>query len=334
VGPLVNLAPLVRSLGCDPGPVFRQSGFSLEEFEDPDHWMPYLRSSRLLANCVDATGCDQLGLLLGQKASPSHLGMAGFLLRAAPNVGEALKAFVENLDLHDEGGVATLDIGPEFTSLGFALHLPGLSATEQICDLSIVMMYKVMRALCGDDWAASTVRLQRTEPEDWEPYRRYFRSTLFFNSTECAISFKSQCLRDTSPSADKLLYKYLTEKAGSLHDIHRSDLLENLPAVMIKGLLTEKSAAHQIADMFGLRERTLHRRLRSAGTSFRHELDQARKLVSEQLLGNTTLPVCDVASALGYADSSGFIRAFKRWNGISPTSWRKQNSPRLKARAG
>jgi AraC-like DNA-binding protein len=130
------------------------------------------------------------------------------------------------------------------------------------------------------------------------------------------------------------LYKYLTERADHLHDLHRNELLDNLPAAMIRGLLTEQFAAHQIADMFGLRERTLHRRLRAAGTSFRHELDQARKLVSEQLLGSTALPVCDVANALGYADSSGFIRAFKRWNGVNPTSWRKQNSPRLKARAG
>jgi len=48
--------------------------------------------------------------------------------------------------------------------------------------------------------------------------------------------------------------------------------------------------------------------------------------VSEQLLGSTSLPVCDIANALGYADSSGFIRAFQRWSGTSPSSWRKHNN--------
>jgi len=65
VGPLVNLVSLLESLNIDPGPVFRQSGFELEEFVDPDHWLPYLRCSELLANCVKATGCKHLGLLLG-----------------------------------------------------------------------------------------------------------------------------------------------------------------------------------------------------------------------------------------------------------------------------
>jgi AraC-like DNA-binding protein len=329
VGPLVNLVSLLRSLGCDPEPIFRRRGFDPKEFEDSDHWVPYLRSSQLLADCVDATGCEQLGLLLGQRAEPSHLGLAGFLVRAAPKVGQALYALVENMDLHDEGGTVLLDIGPEYTSLGFALHLPAVSASEQICDLSAVMMYKIMKALCGEDWIASTVKLIRQEPEDREPYRRFFRTSLFFNSTECAISFKSECLKWKSPSADVLLYEYLSQKASHLHDLHHHELLETLPAVLIKGLLTEQFAAHQIADVFGLRERTLHRRLRDAGTSFRRELDLARKSVSEQLLGSTSLPVGDIAVALGYADSSGFIRAFQRWSGTSPSTWRKQNSPRL-----
>jgi len=37
------------------------------------------------------------------------------------------------------------------------------------------------------------------------------------------------------------------------------------------------------------------------------------------------LPVSDIAGALGYADSSGFIRAFQRWSGVSPSAWRNRN---------
>ena len=97
------------------------------------------------------------------------------------------------------------------------------------------------------------------------------------------------------------------------------ELMEELPATLRRGLLTEPFAAHHIAG-------TLHRRLRAAGTSFRQELDQARMSVSEQLSGSTSLPVCDIANVLGYADSSGFIRAFQRWCGTTPSSWRKRNS--------
>ena len=113
----------------------------------------------------------------------------------------------------------------------------------------------------------------------------------------------------------------------------RQELMEELPAVMRRGLLSEEFSAREIAGVFGLHERTLHRRLQSAGTSFRRELDSARMCVGEQLLGSPSLPVIDVASALGYADSSGFIRAFQRWSGCSPSAWRKLNSPLYRNRS-
>ena len=292
--------------------------------------MPYIRGSRLLALCVEATACDHLGLLLGQRAEPSHLGIAGFLLRAAPNVEQALNALVKNLDLHDEGGAVTLDIGPEYSTLSFSVILNGVSAIEQIYDLSAVMLCKIMQVLCGPDWCASTIRLARREPEDPAPYRKVFGKVLFFDSTESAITFGSSCLERKPPTADALLYRHLSQEAKELHALQHHELMEELPAALRRGLLTEQFAAHHIARIFGLHERTLHRRLRAAGTSFRQELDQARMSVSEQLLGSTSLPVCDIANALGYADSSGFIRAFQRWCGTTPSSWRKQNSQLLR----
>jgi len=327
VGPLVNLASVLRSLGCEPEPLFSEAGFTLEEFQDPDHRVSFLNCSQLLARCVEATASDHLGLLVGQQADPSHLGITGFLLRAASTVEQALKALVVNLDLHDDGGTASLDIGPEYTSLSYAVKMPGVSAIDQIYDLSAAVICQIMQTLCGANWIAAMVKLQRWQPEDVTLYRQFFRSTPYFNSTECSITFNSRYLQNKPPAADVFLYKYLEQEAKELHGLKHHELIDELPAALSRGLLTEQFAAHHIADEFGIHVRTLHRRLRAAGTSFRQELDQTRKSVSEQLLGSTSLPVWDVAKALGYSDSSGFIRAFQRWYGVSPSAWRKKNSP-------
>ena len=101
--------------------------------------------------------------------------------------------------------------------------------------------------------------------------------------------------------------------------------MDVLPVVLRRALLTERFSSREIADELGLHERSLHRRLKAAGTSFRQQLDAARKSVSEEPLENTALPICEIATALGYADSSGFIRAFRRWSGTSPASWREQS---------
>ena len=103
------------------------------------------------------------------------------------------------------------------------------------------------------------------------------------------------------------------------------ELIDMLPAILQRGVLLEQCSASDIADSFGIQERTLHRRLQSAGTSFRQELDRVRETLSLQLLESSSLPIFDIATSLGYADSSGFIRAFHRWTGKSPASWRKYN---------
>lgn len=329
---MVNLASVVRSLGSDPESLFRDAGFSLDEFSDPDHRVPFVRTSHLLSRCVAATDCDHLGLLLGQRAGPSHLGITGFLVRTASTVEQALHAFIGNLDLHDEGGTLSLDIGSDYTTLTYGVHEQAVTAVEQIYDMSAVLISETMRTLCGKDWNAAAVRLVRHAPADQTPYSRYFRTQLYFDSSESAVTFSSRSLEKTPPTADPLLHDHLLQEAWMLHEAQRHDILDVLPAVLRRGLITGRFATPQIADLFGIHERTLHRRLQAAGTSFRQELDQVRRSFSEQLLRATSMPVSDVAGALGYAESSSFIRAFERWYGVSPSAWRRHNSEQRELR--
>ena len=306
VGPLFNIPALLLKLGCDPGPVFERAGFNIDELADTDPRITYLAASRLLAECVVATGCEHFGLLLGQMAGPSYLGVAGFLVRSAATVGQALEALVKNLDLHDEGGVSNLSIETDYTRLSFHVHQPGVSAIGQVYDLSAAIMYNIMHSLCGDDWNATQICLVRRKPADLTPYKQYFRAPLIFDSEICGIVFSSYYLKCTPPTADELLHHHLELEADALHQVQHHEIGEMLPAILQKGLLMGQTYEEGL----------------SIATQ---ELDIVRESLSLQLLQSSSLPICDIAASLGYADSSGFIRAFQRWIGNSPASWRKQN---------
>lgn len=73
----------------------------------------------------------------------------------------------------------------------------------------------------------------------------------------------------------------------------------------------------QVVRDLGLSERSLRRRLAASGTSYQALLDEVRESVAAELLG-AGLPVRDVAQRLGYAGSTSFIHAHRRWTGRTP----------------
>ncbi|MGA9575501.1 MAG: AraC family transcriptional regulator [Lysobacterales bacterium] len=324
VGPMVNISSLLLKLGCDPDPVFERAGLRRDEFSDLEHRVSYSKCGQLLAECAAVTQCGHFGLLLGQMAGPSHLGVVGFLARSASTVGQALNTLVKNLDLHDEGASCSLLVEDEYCRLSYSVHQPTVSGLDQICDLSTVLMYGTMRLLCGREWNATQVLMVKSRPPETAPYSRFFRSAVLFDSDTCGIVFPVQDLGLSPPTADRLLFHHLELEADTLHRAHNSEIRAIMPAVLQQGLLLNRYSAGDIADALKLRERTLHRRLKSAGTNFRLELDAVRESFSKQLLESSNRPIGDIAASVGYADSSCFVRAFHRWAGISPAAWRKQ----------
>ena len=71
----------------------------------------------------------------------------------------------------------------------------------------------------------------------------------------------------------------------------------------------------EIARKLGMSERSLRRRLATAGISFHDVLHEARAARATSLLARAGATVDSVARALGFTSSYAFQRAFKRWSG-------------------
>jgi AraC-like DNA-binding protein len=79
-----------------------------------------------------------------------------------------------------------------------------------------------------------------------------------------------------------------------------------------------------IAGELGISERTLQRRLTDEGTSFKHLLSEARREKAREYLADPSLDIKEVAFLLGYQDKSSFYRAFRLWEGDTPSNWRAE----------
>ena len=105
-----------------------------------------------------------------------------------------------------------------------------------------------------------------------------------------------------------------SEKCHSLVQQVRNQISQSLS----EGVPTIFDTAQQL----GMSGRTLQRRLSKHGYSFQTLVDESRRQLSEQLLQETEYSLSEIAFMTGYSEQSAFTRAFKRWAGQTPRSYR------------
>ncbi len=62
------------------------------------------------------------------------------------------------------------------------------------------------------------------------------------------------------------------------------------------------------------------------GTNFRKLLTEVRQELAEQYVADPTISITEISYLLGFSDISSFSRAFKRWAGESPVTYRAKVS--------
>jgi AraC-like DNA-binding protein len=90
-------------------------------------------------------------------------------------------------------------------------------------------------------------------------------------------------------------------------------------------LVAEAVSGDEVARLLSMHRRTLNRRLREEGTTFQELLDEVRFEAACQFLDTSHIPITEIANSLGYAETSAFSRAFRRWSGASPVQRRRKS---------
>ena len=89
---------------------------------------------------------------------------------------------------------------------------------------------------------------------------------------------------------------------------------------------SEEVTLPALAKIAGMSARSLQRHFRTAtGVTPMRYLLRARIATAARMLGETTLPVTEIAAECGMPDSAYFTRLFRQFTGTSPSNWRKRS---------
>jgi AraC-like DNA-binding protein len=329
IGPVAAIPDVLRKFGVVPSGPFERAGVALQAFKNPDHRIAFEALGRLLAESATATGCQYFGLLVGERFELDGLGAIGYLMRNSATVGEALRALLLHLYLHDRGAVPILiNLDASYVLLGYSIYRHGTPGTPHLYDVAIAIGYRVLKAICGAPWKAAHVQFSHGRPKDPRAYRRLFGPHLRFDAEVSGIVFAASWLDQAIPGADpqlRALVLQAIEQARASSTMRFADLVR---AALHQMVLSGTASATNVALLFGIHERTLRKRLTAEGTGLQPLIDQTRFELAKQLLENTELPLAEIAAALHFADAAVFSRAFRGWSKTSPRTWRVRREQR------
>lgn len=129
------------------------------------------------------------------------------------------------------------------------------------------------------------------------------------------LSYNEELLEILTPVLDRSLNEQQ----------HSRSMAATVKWIMKRCLTGGTPDIQAVAKELRMSDRTLQRRLTDENTSFKHLLAQARHEQAREYLADPSLDIKEVAFLLGYKDQNSFYRAFRLWEGDTPSNWRNEH---------
>lgn len=326
---LTHFAPATNLLwshleasGYDPEPLFIKAGITPSLRENPGARISLNALGSLWSQAIETLDDPCFGIKMSYYWHPSFMGALGYAWLVSTTLRTAFNRAERFVHAVSEG----LNLSLSETGRGFKVTI---QATDKVVsypqqyDVVLAVLIRISRINFGDELKAVEITFQHTMSDCHEVFTDYFRSPLVYDADEYSMTFTIGDIDTRLPTAnkelalmhDEVLMKYLVK-------IKKGDLVQQVQSLMIDQLPSGKVTDQMIARELHLSERTLQRKLRDKGTSFRQVLEGVRKMVAMQYIRNTRTSMTEIAFLLGFSEQSAFSRAFKKWTGKSPVQYR------------
>jgi len=319
----MHLARAAR-LGVPRAELLREARLREEQLRDPDARVPRSAIVRLWRAVAARVPDSALGLRYGAEIRLRELGLVGYTMAFSRTVGAALTRLTRYDRIVSETLSVTLDPRDDATWIRVDVE-PELRAFRPAADFRLAALLAGCREIAAAPLAPLAVELPYRRPADVHEYERFYRAPLEFGALGTAFLLGNEDLARPVRSSDETLSGYLDRLAEqTLTALGGQDTLQDrVRAALFSELSEGVPSLEHVGRSLGMSGRTLQRELRQEGTTFAAVLTKLRQDMAPSLLHDGQLAVAEVAFLLGYQDPRAFQRAFRRWSGCSPRSFRR-----------
>jgi AraC-like DNA-binding protein len=191
-------------------------------------------------------------------------------------------------------------------------------------EATIASIAAISQEVSTTRFQALAIYFKHQAPNSTAAHERHFGCPVHFGTNRDALLVSHESMQAPNrlgdPSIVKFFDVHLDEELSKIDD---DASLERRVRIQISQSLSQGiPKVSDIGGYLGMSGRTLQRRLSDRGYSYQTLIDESRRELAERLLGETEYPLAEVAFLTGFSEQSAFNRAFKRWSGQTPRSYR------------
>jgi len=317
----------LSALGLPAELLMREAGIDRRALDDPEMRFAEAQLFGLWVHAERLYGKPEFGLALALNIPFGRLELVDYLVAACPDVGSGLECLARHARLCASGFYFKLAQGAHDAELGTTMVLEHRHGVELLPRSLVEYLWALLitrfRSICGAQ--IRPVLLLRALPAGPAAlFREALGRSPELADTDALFVPHAQW-QLSNPRRDPMLSRLL--------EAHASDVRARLPeegfeatvrSAVVAALHLGDPSIQQVGARLGLSPRTLQRRMDAAGTTFQDLVDQVRRELALHYLSRTQLSLTEISDLLAYAEPSAFGRAFRRWTGHTPASFREQ----------
>ncbi len=254
---------------------------------------------------------DTLGFLIGSKVNKNAKGILANLLCQANNLEEAFTLFTQNIALLNPSERWQVTTANRVITLTFNL----LQNVYPRCALerSMVALISWSEYLSGRKLNVLSAQFQCNKNASYPHYQAVFGDNIQFNCPRNQIVLAPDVFTWPIQEANSYIKNIMAERVASLLNTIKvkSGLVVSIQQLIQQDIPTY-SKIDAVCDNLHMSRATLYRKLKAHGTSYSAILEKVRMEYVAKTDGDTVSAEV-LSERLGFADTSAYYKAYKRW---------------------
>lgn len=321
----IGLNAALGELGVSPAEVLRIADLPNRVLASPGERVSVPEYFNLWRAIAAVSAEPNIGIRLAQSVRSDFTEPLFLALLSAADVASAIDIVAtykrilspEDLDVSTDGATGEVTLAyvwPEEEDLPAVL-----------ADVELAFIVEMLRrATMVPELRPRAVHLRRAALAAGAEHAAFFGCPLRLGAASNAVVFAGADMKRPFSTYNPQMLNALLPYLQANTPASPRSAVARVRSVIAERLRGKRPTVDTVGKELGMSGRALQRLLQENGTSFRQVLDEVRSQHARGYLSATAFSDSEVAFLLGFEDPNSFYRAFRAWNGMAPSEFRRQ----------